>query len=174
MQAINSIVALIRKDWRAQVVALIIALIIVYFIFRTVQKTDVEARIEDAARKQGMPENMQRMLVAQAKHETGNFTSNAYLQDNNLYGYKCLVSNISVHKSCGRGSSEGNPYAHYDKIEDSVIEICNWIKRRISEGKIPNSLSAITIDTYAQYLKNAGYYGDTVANYTMGLKKYYA
>lgn len=171
MQAVNTIVALIRKDWRARVIALLAVVIIVYLIYKSTMS--IEKRIKATARKEGMPDNIARLLVAQAKHETGNFTSNAYRNNNNLYGYKYVPGGY-LQISEGITSSEGNAYAAYASIEDSVRVVCRWIRKRQAEGKFPADLSGLTIESYAQYLKNAGYYGDTVANYTQGLKKYYA
>lgn len=133
----------------------------------------VEQRIRNAAQLKGMPANIRTLLVAQAKHETANFTSNAFKKNNNLYGYK-RYKGSKYQIGNGITSSEGDAYASYASIEDSVKEVCDWILRRQKEGKFPEDLRFVDADQYAGYLKDAGYYGDSVANYTRGLKHYLA
>lgn len=173
MKQINVLINLVKTDWRAQLAAILIAGIIVYIIIKKAKSMSIDQRIRATAKSEGMPANMQALIVAQAKHETGNFTSNAYRNNNNLFGYK-YVKNGYLQIAAGITSSEGNAYAAYASIEDSVRVVCFWIRKRQSEGKFPADLSGLTAASYAQYLKSAGYYGDTVANYTKGLQKFLA
>ncbi len=168
------VAATIINDRRVQLVGLVVIAYILYkAFFSKTQNMNIDSIIMRTAKEMGMPLNMQRLLVAQAKHETGNFTSNAYKLNKNLYGYK-YIPGASYQMYKGITSSEGNAYAAYASIEDSVREVCAWIKRRQSEGKFPKDLSVIDAPTYAQLLKNSGYYGDTVAVYTKGLTNFLA
>ena len=132
----------------------------------------IEQRIRRTVIEKGLPKAMQNLIVAQAKHETGNFTSNAFKRNNNLFGYKYVGSRYQL--SPGITSSEGNAYGFYATIEDSVRELCDWIGRRQKSGVFPSDLSTMTASRYAQLLKSAGYYGDTVTVYTAGLLYYLA
>lgn len=119
----------------------------------------------------GMPPNLAALITAQAAHETAvndvPFSSNVFLHCKNGFGYKYVGQSLAT--SC-LSSPEGDTYAGYASYDLSVVEICRWIKRRQNEGVFPADLTTIvSADQYAQLLKNAGYYGDTVSNYTSGL-----
>ena len=125
--------------------------------------------IYSTAFSDGMPENLCALIEAQSKHETDDYSSNAFVKDNNCFGYK-YVSGAHWQLSTGITSSEGDPYARYASIQNSVHEICDWIKRRQKEHKFPFDLTTVsTPETYAILLKNCGYYGDTTANYIAGI-----
>ena len=127
-------------------------------------------RIKGIAKADGMPETLSILIAAQAAHETGNFTSNVFLQNNNAFGYK-RYAGAKYQIGAGRISPEGNNYAQYANIDNSVHEITGWIKRRLSEGKFPLLQSIKTPLQYAMALKSCGYYGDSVDNYTKGLER---
>lgn len=123
--------------------------------------------IYDIARRSGFPDNFARLVVAQCKHESANYTSNVFKLNNNLNGYKFVGQKIAKK---GTLSPEGDYYAKYAKVEDSVLELVNWIKRRQLEKKFPADLSTINSPAkYAELLKAAKYYGDPVEVYSKGL-----
>jgi len=122
----------------------------------------------------GIPPVLAALLVAQAKYETGGFTSNFFRNYNNAFGYSYSPSSI-YQTGQGTNADNGLPIAAYNSIQDSTKEIIDWIYRRRNEGKFPADLSKITTpDQYALLLKTAGYYGDTLSNYTAGLKRYFS
>jgi hypothetical protein len=131
----------------------------------------IEKQIYNTAIADGLPPNMANLLVAQSKHETGNYTSNAYLKNNNLFGYK-YVKGAKFQVGPGIKSSESDPYAHYSTINDSVHELTAWIERRQGEGKFPVNLTTLSSMEYAVLLKNCGYFGDPLNNYISGLNHY--
>lgn len=115
-----------------------------------------------------MPQFIATCIVLQAAHETAGFTSNVFKSCNNLNGYKWVNQSTAL-GPCLK-SPEGDFYAKYATIEDSVNEVVQWIKRRQKQGVFPADLNTITsLDQYAQLLKNSGWYGDSVSNYTNGL-----
>ena len=117
----------------------------------------------------GMPEPFVQLIVAQSKHETDDYSSHAFIQNNNCFGYK-YVHGAKWQLSAGITSSEGDPYAKYATVDNSVHEICDWIKRRQRKGKFPADLKTIiSPGQYATLLKSCGYFGDTTNNYTAGL-----
>lgn len=135
---------------------------------------EIGALIYATAFADGMPENMATLIEAQSKHETGLYSSHAFIQDNNCFGYK-HVPKGRWQIGDGIKSSEGDPYAKYRSIENSVHELTDWIKRRQKEKKFPADLNTITTPRrYAFLLKGCGYYGDTIANYTAGLTHFMA
>lgn len=120
----------------------------------------------------GLPAALAYLLVAQAKHETGNFTSNFYRKYNNLFGYS-YVPGAAYQSGPGTVADNGQPIAAYSSPEKSVYELIDWLYRRRSEGKMPDFNTIIDADQYARLLKSAGYYGDTVENYAAGLKRFF-
>lgn len=121
----------------------------------------------------GLPAALSYLLVAQAKHETGNFTSNFFRNYNNAFGYS-YVPGGRYQSGPGTLADNGKEIAVYPDVKNSVYELIDWIYRRQKERKFPADLSTIvTPEQYAALLKSAGYYGDTLVNYTNGLKKFF-
>jgi len=132
----------------------------------------VQNRIYNKATADGMPDSFARLMVAWFSFETAYngipFNSPVFLNCNNVAGYK-YIGQTTAAGACSQ-SPELDYYAYYRTIEDSVHEIVLWIGRRQREGKFPADLQTITT-TYqlASLLKAAGYYGDTLTNYSNGL-----
>lgn len=123
-----------------------------------------------------MPELLSKFIVSQLASETAvngvPFSSHVFTTCNNTGGYKWRGQD-SAEGACLM-SPEGDYYAKYNSIEDSVHEITQWIRRRQADGSFPSNLSVIqTPEDYAYYLKNAGYYTDTLANYSRNLSSWY-
>lgn len=102
-------------------------------------------------------------MVAQSKHETANYTSNVFKNNNNAFGYKYYKGSL-YQLSAGTGSPEGNAYAKYRNVQDSAREVADWI------GRGQTAFSAVkTIADFATALKNGrpGYeYYHTPSNQT--------
>jgi uncharacterized FlgJ-related protein len=127
-----------------------------------------DERIYNKAIADGMPPVLATLIVAQCRGESANYTSNVFLSCNNLNGYKWVGQSIAT-GPCLK-SPEGDYYARYATIEDSVHELTQWIKRRQADGYFPQDLSTITTpEQYAKYLvadPNHHYYGTTIQAYT--------
>jgi uncharacterized FlgJ-related protein len=132
-------------------------------------ENQISALIYATASLDGMPDTLARLIVAQARHESDDFTSNAFIKNNNCFGYK-YVPGGRWQIGAGITSTEKDPYAKYKDIESSVHELTGWIKRRMIGKKFPSDLNEIkTPLQYATYLKACGYYGDTLQHYEQGL-----
>jgi uncharacterized FlgJ-related protein len=117
---------------------------------------------------EGIPSALALLTVAQARHESSNYTSNVFMQCNNLYGYK-WVNQSTAAGGCIM-SPEGDRYAMYNSIADSVHEIALWLKRRKAEGYFPNGFEAVTTAAqYASILQAAGFYGYSSSAYSIYL-----
>ena len=128
--------------------------------------------IYNTCREYKLPDLLCKLIVAQAKHETANYTSSIFKKNNNLFGYKWVGQSIAT-KGSPAPANEGDYYAKYKTAKDSVIEIIKWILRRQKEGKFPADLSTIkTPGQYAELLKRSGYYGDKLSTYTNSLTKW--
>lgn len=113
-------------------------------------------------------EKLAKFMIAQAKHETAGFTSKVFKTNNNAFGYKYYKGSI-YQLSKGLNSPEGDSYAKYNSVEDSSKEVADWLGRRKDKFK-----GVITIEDYSKQLKESKYYGDSLANYTNALKRWFA
>jgi uncharacterized FlgJ-related protein len=133
----------------------------------------IDKKIYDQAIKRGLIPTVANLLVAQARFESADYTSNVYKQNKNLFGYKFVGQRGATRGTVAPKSEWPNAntpgyYAKYATIEDSVNEVINWLFRRQQEGKfLVNSLT--TAGKYAAGLKAGNYYGDSAANYSNGL-----
>lgn len=131
-----------------------------------------EITIFHTALNAGIPEDLAHLILAQAKHETANFTSKVFKLNKNAFGYKYIKGAAQQLPQPGRISPEGNQYAHYHDLEHSTKEIIGWIYRRLEEKKFPDLETIKTPYQYATLLKETNYYTDTITNYTRGLNKF--
>lgn len=139
--------------------------------------TTYDSRIYKQARSgspvnKGFPDPLARLVVAQARHETGNYLSNGFKTGNNLFGYMYVKGARYQLPDPGLIADNKKPLAKYSSLENSVNELLDWIYRRVADKSFPSDLSTIrTPEQYASYLKSAGYYGDSVENYAGGLSR---
>lgn len=132
--------------------------------------------IKSAALNDGMPDLLADLIVAQTKHETGNYTSDAFRLLNNAIGYSWSASSDWQLPDPGFIADNGAPLGDYATVQDSVHELTHWIRRRQDDGSFPADLSTITsAGDYAAHLKNAShaYYQDSITNYTNGILRYF-
>lgn len=107
-------------------------------------------------------------LIAQAKHETANFTSNVYNKDNNMFGMKRALRRPQ-NATQGLASPDPEPYKYYARFSsdsESLRDMINWLRF----NRFPTQVSSV--DEYAELMKSKGFYGDTVANYANGLRRW--
>lgn len=108
-------------------------------------------------------------VIAQAKHESANFTSKVYRENNNPFGMKVpRVRPFLGTQGTPAPASEGKGmyYARYESDTVAFKDLLKWFRA----VRFPIGLT--TVEEYAKALKAEGYYGDTVANYTKALKKW--
>ena len=111
--------------------------------------------------EEGFSLNMSRLLTAQAAHETGNFTSAIFKENNNLFGMKRPV----IRQTTAIGENKG--HAVYPSIQDSIKDMALYLKSR---GYLSNYS---TIDAYVKELKGKSYFADSQENYKTGLNNFY-
>jgi hypothetical protein len=134
----------------------------------------IESTQYNTAVSDGMPPLLAKFMVAQSKHETGNYTSRFFTIGHNGFGYSYNPNSPWQLDRGGPNADNGVPIAQYANIQNSVHEVTHWIKRRQSEGIFPTDLRTIqTPGQYAQLLKNGSYYQDTVRNYANSLLRWF-
>jgi flagellum-specific peptidoglycan hydrolase FlgJ len=112
----------------------------------------------------GYDSMMAKLLVAQSRHETGNYKSRLARLANNMFGMQ--KPRRSHTRAIGTAWAEGRPnYAKYGSIEDSTLDVLDLLKRR----NCPFNFK--TTYEYAKWLKSKGYYEDSLENYSRALKR---
>lgn len=112
----------------------------------------------------GISPEMTEILIAQAKHESANFTSNLFVNTNNAFGmmhpYKRPTTSLGPF-----GRAEGrNGYAKYRCIEESAEDIMLYLKaRNIPDYKLPRQ--------YIKHLKKKHYFEDSYYKYAKSVER---
>lgn len=129
-----------------------------------------DTEIYNVAKQSGLSDTLARLITAQARLETADYTSNVFKRSNNAFGMKYVPTKYQS-GSCGISSEFGvdrSTYGCYSSIENSARDLVAWLMRRQSDGRI-NVNSISTADQYAAALKSNGYYGSSTASYASGL-----
>ncbi len=135
-------------------------------------KREYYDEVVSVALANGIPLVLAQLMGCQSAFETANFTSNAFIHGNNGFGYK-FFSGSKWQKGKSIHSTESDFYANYETFDNSILEVVNWIKRRLKDKQFPPLETIVTPENYAILLKGCGYYGGTLINYQIGLRKYF-
>jgi flagellum-specific peptidoglycan hydrolase FlgJ len=140
---------------------------------------NIDQQIYDAALKGGFTPTSAKLIVAQARHETGDYKSNVFNKNNNLFGMKFVGQPLATRGTpapksewgCG-GKCNSDFYSKYANISDSVQDLINRNLKFTRNGVTFEQLkNAPDSTTYANLLKKRGYYGATASLYDSGLKR---
>jgi len=113
-------------------------------------------------KRQGLEPGFAKLLVAQAIHETGNFKSRIFLEQNNAFGMKVPSIRKTLNIAPLTGGM-GTGFSIFLSVEDSVKDMLLYLKH----FKIPLDIDDPFI--YAKILKDKNYYEDDVETYFKGL-----
>lgn len=128
----------------------------------TIDRIDLLKLIWKIALTRGLLLSQAKLLIYQSAHETGNWKSYAYLEDNNLFGMKMPVKRVTLATRSGNSG-----YAHYNSVNDSINDMIDWLS--YNKFEMPANDSKADIEQYAVSLKDDSYYTDTVANYASAM-----
>jgi hypothetical protein len=131
-------------------------------IFDSTQKSQFNGRIEQQVIANGYSSTFGKLMAAQANYETGGYTNTAFTKYNNIGGYKYDKNSKHQLHTVGNVSTEGDPYASYATLEDSVDETIDWFRRREKDGFIKISeintpkdyVNALLADPNHQWFSN--------------------
>lgn len=129
--------------------------------------------IYSTAKGEGFSDTLSNNIVAQARHETGNFKSNAFLKHNNAFGYSYVKDSPYQTNKQGLVADNKRPVADYATVADSTRELIAWLKRREREGKLVIAKMEDPAE-YAAALKRNGYFTDKESTYLSAMKKWLA
>lgn len=107
-----------------------------------------------ALQDQGLTEYQIQLLLAQALHESGLFTS--------------VANYNNLNKNNWGGIRRNGAYVSYPNVSAFVDDWLNVINRYNSDP-----LSATSVSDYAHRLKQGGYYEDSESNYYQNLNYYF-
>lgn len=132
------------------------------YIFQKNRKP--EDRIRTYLKKKKANDEIIKIIIAQAKHETDNFTSIVFLRNNNAFGMR--PAKVRYTSTIGDVDEDG--YANYLSIEDSVEDLLLWWDYH---GFIVVNFSC-NLYNYVVRLKKMNYFEDDLDNYYNGLMRY--
>ena len=133
-------------------------------------KSEIDQAIYDTAIEQGFNPTAAKLIVAQARFESADYTSNVFKTDNNTSGIKYIGSR-QINASRGLLSPEGDYYAHFDTIQDCINDKIVRLYNIKMGGVTPQQLKDSTDATeFANLLKQRGYYGSSASEYASGMR----
>ena len=110
---------------------------------------------------QGFNFETAKILTAQAAHETANFTSKIYRENNNPFGMKLPKERRTTDKG------EQNKHAFYDNIPEAIKDFWLYYKAvRLAE-------TWPTVDAYIEAIKAKNYFTADAEQYKRGVNFFY-
>ena len=117
------------------------------------------------------------VIIAQAKFETGNFTSLNYNKYNNAFGMGCAYKRKQVKIGC-RYNDSGGTYAIYSDAGQSLEDLFLYL----DDANFPAARTKAEVDSisqgdpvgyYVNFISNRKYFEAPFYQYVQGVNKYY-
>jgi hypothetical protein len=99
-------------------------------------------------------------VIAQSKHETGNYSSDVFKSLKNMFGMR----NAKVRPQLGEFNLSG--YRKYQSRFDSAMDFLHWLHY----NEFPEKINSATY--YVKKLKDLKYFEDSEENYLNGLRSW--
>lgn len=147
---------------------------------------NLDTQIYNLARANGFTDQAARLIVAQARLESSNYTSNVFKNNNNMFGLKYLGIRqpLATRGTLAPLSERSAPckinvqnclnsdfYAKYATPLDSAKDLITRLYAITRNGITPQMLkNADTPEKFANLLKRRNYYGSPKTDYAAGLK----
>lgn len=109
----------------------------------------------------GFSTDLSKMIIAQAAVETGNFTSNIYKKNNNLFGMKLAKKRITT--------ATGEKFGH--AVYDTVFSSIQDYKYYYQEFNLPDRYDSIR--QFITSLKSKGYFESDLETYIKNVEYWY-
>ena len=110
----------------------------------------------------GIKDEFIKILTAQAMHETGNFTSRLYIEQNNLFG----MGHPIIRETTSTGDVRG--FANYATLEDSVTDMFLWL----TEFKLKPTYT--DSKDFVKDIRQNGYFTAPFIDYHNAMRKHLA
>lgn len=134
--------------------------------------------IYDVAISEGFNPTAAKLIVAQARFESADYSSNVFQKNLNTSGMKFIGQPLATRgtpapaneQRCG-GGCDSDYYAKFRSVEDSARDKISRLYNITMRGVTPQQLkNAQNADEFASLLKKRGYYGAPESQYAAGLK----
>jgi flagellum-specific peptidoglycan hydrolase FlgJ len=138
---------------------------------------DYDQMIYDAAVSEGFSPTAAKLVVAQARLESADYTSNVFQNNYNMFGMKYIGQPLANRGTAAPKSEQScnltcnsDYYAKYETPADSARDVVGRLFKITRKGIGFNELKDVTSATeYAQKLKQRDYFGVTAASYALSL-----
>lgn len=129
------------------------------YLIKMISKNDIVSYCLSVLYKLNVTPATSRLIIAQAAHETGNFTSAVFQSNNNMFGMKYV----------GQANAEGekNGYANYKDLEQCLKDYVSYYTR---SGYPKNYASVVA---FVSDLKAHNYFEADTAEYINGVNYFY-
>lgn len=134
--------------------------------------------IYDVAISEGFNPTAAKLIVAQARFESADYSSNVFQKNLNTSGMKFIGQPLATRgtpapaneQRCG-GGCDSDYYAKFRSVEDSARDKISRLYNITMRGVTPQQLKNVKdADEFASLLKKRGYYGSSESQYAAGLK----
>jgi flagellum-specific peptidoglycan hydrolase FlgJ len=142
----------------------------------------LDQQIYNAAINEGYSPTTAKIIVAQARLESGNYSSPVYKKNNNLFGMKFVAQPLAQQgslapynersESCKKDNVCGNKdhYAKYSSPTDSIRDLIGRLYKKERNGIGYEQLRNVSDEyEFARRLKQRDYYGISAEEYGRGL-----
>lgn len=110
---------------------------------------------------------LSRYIIAQAKAETGDFTSRFYIQFHNMFGMKTALKRRQLGRESGEHESDGGTSIRAYRTD---VQSLRDLFLYFDYVKFPRYVSSV--DQYVNELKKRGYFSTTYENYLALVKSH--
>jgi len=134
--------------------------------------------IYDVAISEGFNPTAAKLIVAQARFESADYSSNVFQKNLNTSGMKYIGQPLASRgtpapaneQRCG-GGCDSDYYAKFRSVEDSARDKISRLYNITMRGVTPQQLKNVqNADEFAKLLKQRGYYGAPESQYAAGLR----
>lgn len=125
----------------------------------------LELIIRDILKSEGIGLDQRNWIVAQAKHETANFTSNLAVNHNNFFGMKVPTKRESLRNGTYTAPN-GEIFSTFESPEDSVQDFVLYYEEMGLKKQYAN------LNAYIKALHAKGYFTDEYSNYLNGVRRW--
>jgi uncharacterized FlgJ-related protein len=139
---------------------------------------EIDQLIYNTALDNGFSNEAAKLIAAQARLESADYTSNVFKQNNNMYGMKYVNQSFATKgtlaplqersENCKKNfvCVNSDYYAKYQTLSDSAKDTIVRLYSKNMKGVTPAQLKAVkTSKEFAELLKQRGYFGITAAAY---------